>query len=796
MPSRRLTLWIWLLFPLFALAVWQLAATPAAHAQQPQPVSAPDTTTPLIKAETRLVLVDTVVTDKKGNYLSDLEQKDFKVWEDGKEQTIKSFSFEAGKNGNSDQKHYLVLFFDNSTMNMSDQARAREAAAKFISANAGPNNLMAIVDFTGVVHVAQNFTADAERLKKVVAQVKFSSVDPNVQAPVQVATLSMPTSMLSLSNAEADFGAHTVLLALRSTAKNLTGIPGRKSLVFLTSGFPESPEIQSELTAVVSSCNRANVAVYPIDVRGLVSAGPSAIGPGAKLRGPAPMHSAHVRPAREHHHSNTRRPYYGAHLVLMQRGGGGGGTGGGGGGGHPGGGGGTGGSGTGGTAGGGGKGGGGGTTGGGSAGKSGGGGTASGGRGGAGAGGGGTYYRNANNFNNPYNQPRLIVPQFPPDATSNQQILYQLADGTGGFVIVNTNDLVAGLERIARDQSQYYSLGYTPPPSAEGSCHTLKVKVERGGTVVRSRSGYCNVRTVDLLAGKPVEKDLESRANGTQAGSIPASMELPYFYISPNTARVNLAMEIPTSSFQFQKEKGKQHAEMNVLGIAYKPDGSVVARFSDNVTRDFEGKKEVQEFQREPLHYENQFDVAAGEYTLKVVFSSGGQSFGKLEAPLVIDPYDGKQFALSGLALSHDIHRVSDISTGLDDVLLSDRTPLVVQGMQIVPAGANHFTKTDNAVMYFEIYEPLLASAGISKDELPKVGVYYVVVDRKSGEKKIDTSGLVDLQSSSRPGNPVIPMGFKIPVDTLPPGSYRAELIAKDSAGNASKPRTVEFEVQ
>ena len=44
-----------------------------------------------------------------------------------------------------------------------------------------------------------------------------------------------------------------------------------------------------------------------------------------------------------------------------------------------------------------------------------------------------------------------------------------------------------------------------------------------------------------------------------------------------NTARVNLAMKMQGTP-QFEKEKGKQHAEINLLGIAYKPDGSVGAR--------------------------------------------------------------------------------------------------------------------------------------------------------------------------------------------------------------------------
>src|SRR5208283_1940600 len=79
-------------------------AAPAVHAQeaqqaQPQQEQTPaqpvEASLPVIKAETRLVLVDTVVTDKKGNYIRDLTQKDFRVWEDNKEQQVKSFSFEA-----------------------------------------------------------------------------------------------------------------------------------------------------------------------------------------------------------------------------------------------------------------------------------------------------------------------------------------------------------------------------------------------------------------------------------------------------------------------------------------------------------------------------------------------------------------------------------------------------------------------------------------------------------------------------------------------------------------------------
>ena len=283
----------------------------------------------------------------------------------------------------------------------------------------------------------------------------------------------------------------------------------------------------------------------------------------------------------------------------------------------------------------------------------------------------------------------------PDGTTTNQNIMFMLAQGTGGFVIHETNDLIGGMEKIGKEQDQYYLLGYTPPDSEEGSCHTLRVKVERSGTDVRFRTGYCNTKPQDQLAGNSTEKDLEVRAAAAQAGNVSASMQIPYFYTSPNVARVNVAMEIATDNIRFEKQKGKFHATVNVLGLAYLPDGSVGARFSDALKIDFDDKKQMEAFKEHPMHYENQFDVASGKYNLKVVFASSGESFGKVERPLNVDPYDAKQFSMSSLALSKEARKASDLGTGLDALLLEDRVPLIANGMQLVPYGSNQFKKGD-----------------------------------------------------------------------------------------------------
>ena len=160
-----------------------------------------------------------------------------------------------------------------------------------------------------------------------------------------------------------------------------------------------------------------------------------------------------------------------------------------------------------------------------------------------------------------------------------------------------------------------YILGYTPPESEEGTCHALRVKVDQGGTTVRSRSGYCNAKPRDLLAGNPIEKTLENRAAASQAGNVAASIQLPYFYTGPNVARVNVAMEIPADVLKFEKQKGKFQAEMNVLGIAYNADGSVGARFSDTVKREFDDKKQVEAFQQAPVPLRKRIRSGIGSST-------------------------------------------------------------------------------------------------------------------------------------------------------------------------------------
>src|SRR6201987_240666 len=261
----------WQMFGSPCLARAQDAPSPAAAPAAAEPAMQTQQNGPVVRSETRLVRVDGIVTDKKGNYIHDLTANDFKVYDDNKQQEVANFSFGADPNSPaSGERRYTILFFDDSSMDASDQPRARAAAVKFIDANVAPDRALAIVEFTGALRITQNFTTDAAKLKQVVAGVQTPSITTNPPSPTSISAapgLGGP----SLNAAENNFGAYSVLLSIRILAKNLASVAGRKSLVLFTAGFPLTPERDSELTATIDACNKANVAIYPLDVRGLVA---------------------------------------------------------------------------------------------------------------------------------------------------------------------------------------------------------------------------------------------------------------------------------------------------------------------------------------------------------------------------------------------------------------------------------------------------------------------------------------------------------------------------------------------
>ena len=633
----------------------------AVFAQQP----------PVIRGGTKVVLVDVVVTDKKGSSLQGLTAKDFRIWEDGKEQTIQSLSLEGvaeGVSGSASARtNSTVLVLDYGGMTIPDQSRARTAALKFIDANSRPNHPMAVANlYRNVVLVVQSFTEDATRLKEAVNTARADPPNASGGGGRRGGTASADPALRN---------PYLALKQLTDLAVRLGQVPGRKSIVLLTKSLIVPNSQKSVLAELVDACNRSSIVMYPVDVQdSFMSGSPDASSDAGLTRGGG-----------------------------GRRAGRGGGTG-----------------------------------------------------------------------------DETDAPSSDPDA-DNLQFLLGMAGGTGGFLIRNSGELSDGIQKIAEEQDLHYVLGYRPPEAKDATCHSLRVKVERPTAVVRARSSYCPEESHDLEAFNAAGKSLEKRGASGQTPSIGASMQLSFVYASAGVARVHAALEIQPGAIKLEKKKDGLHADVNVVGIASSKDGGPGARFSDAMRVDV-AEADFEKWKQTPLRLEKQFQVAPGEYTVTLLFSSGGDSFGKLEQRLVIEPYRPGQFTLSGLTLSKEARKAGGADQLSSGSLFEERTPLVSSGIEVIPAGSVAFAKSDRIFCYFEVYGSPAGNAS---------AVTLRILNAKTGQPAGAAVSKVDLTPV---GKNTIPVGLMLTTAQLAPGAYRVE--ASASEGATTTLRTAAFEIK
>ena len=267
-------------------------------AQQPQiPQS-----TPAIRVTTELVLVNVVARDKKGNLIRDLKQQDFAVLEDGQKQQVASFDLEnidelalaqqtmATANGTSGpapasvaaqpperaadarDRRLILLFFDLSAMDPEQIDRAVDAAKKYVNAKMQSADLIAIVSLSTNMRLDLDFTDDKTKILLALGAYNSSSG----QGFDNGSTGSTEGSAETGGSFTADdtdyntFSADRKLLALQSIIQSVGKLSQKKSLIYFSNGISQSGvDNQSALRAATAAAVKANVAIYPLDVRGL-----------------------------------------------------------------------------------------------------------------------------------------------------------------------------------------------------------------------------------------------------------------------------------------------------------------------------------------------------------------------------------------------------------------------------------------------------------------------------------------------------------------------------------------------
>jgi VWFA-related protein len=115
--------------------------------------------------------------------------------------------------------------------------------------------------------------------------------------------------------------------------------------------------------------------------------------------------------------------------------------------------------------------------------------------------------------------------------------LREIASGTDGLPVVNTNDLQRGVRRIISDLTSYYLLGYYSTNTRyDGRFRTITVKVKRPGVQVRARRGY-RALTREEAATLQAARSAAAVAASPQPVAVSSILHRPDEIVNP----VNLA---------------------------------------------------------------------------------------------------------------------------------------------------------------------------------------------------------------------------------------------------------------
>lgn len=260
-------------------------------------VAQSNTTT--LKSSSELVLIPTVVNDKSGAHIPGIKKEEFVLKQDGKPQPIAVFeevnvhsglvrraegehsSFSNFAPASSEYYRLSIIVLDFVNTPFPDQANARNELTKFLSQVAESSEPMCLLALTrdGLLLI-HDFTDDPKLLAAALRQAGSNNA-PLIHEPLTEAgefpgggSLGLLARIIRanlegearMAALESDQAAKVTVQAMEQIARAFRGLPGRKSLIWASSGFPFSASSPSD-GDLWKTMNDAQIAIYSVDLR-------------------------------------------------------------------------------------------------------------------------------------------------------------------------------------------------------------------------------------------------------------------------------------------------------------------------------------------------------------------------------------------------------------------------------------------------------------------------------------------------------------------------------------------------
>jgi VWFA-related protein len=392
--------------------------------------------------------------------------------------------------------------------------------------------------------------------------------------------------------------------------------------------------------------------------------------------------------------------------------------------------------------------------------------------------------------------------------------LRHLAEATGGFAAVDRNDFTGAFDRILRESSEYYVLGYVPAkPPKPGEVRRLEVRVARPEVTVVARKVYAAARNerrdpifsapadpalpgmpplgrrapaIDPLssqqAGLTAARGLASELGALLASplprpGLPLRVQAIPFRSDGRRHEVTLIIEVSGRSLTFLERDGRFHEriQMALLTVDDRARGSN----GSSTTLDLRlTREELDRVKATAVRWLSRISLPPGRHQIRVAARAERTSTsGSAALDVDVPRFERDRLSLSGIALT-SLPSALPITRGEAKVPTKFETP---------PATSRTFVVGDRLTSAVEVYVPA-TSAG-------DVGV-LAWIERIDGATGADTPLRTQQRVARKVGNDdPQEVAFTFDTAALVPGRYVLHIVAQPAGSPERTERTVPFDI-
>ena len=382
---------------------------------------------------------------------------------------------------------------------------------------------------------------------------------------------------------------------------------------------------------------------------------------------------------------------------------------------------------------------------------------------------------------------------------ASQETLTTLSGDTGGKAFLDTNDLGQVFDRVQRDTSVYYVLGYKSSNSLrDGRYRHIQVKVNRPGVSLEFRKGYYAPKDFQHFNAEDKDQQmLDELASELPNTDVALYMAASYFRMDDRRFYVPVALVVPGSQIPFTKGGDKDKASLDVIGEVLDELKRPVGSVRETVKLSLDASQEVR---RKNVQYSTGFLLATGKYHFKfVVRENQSGRLGSFETDVVVPDIKKAPLKMSSVVLASQ-RQPSSRKT---------QNPLVRDGSELVPNIAHVFTPDQHLYFFYEVYDPAKdkepepdaaaknaagAPGAAERKEKPaplKNPIHVITsIEFFNGKVKAFETPLIEARQLNAPERKAAVFQFDVPLAQLKPGLYTCQVnVIDDAGGTFSFPR-------